>query len=200
MSVGITFPALCFILVDISSQHDSMLTRTILEPVWGQESNFAHFGRSVVAKKVTLSAHRYFATVAKYYTSCITYQPTPVYCHTWPLRICLVFPRYLINGTIFERKKKLAEYKIYFDFIYKFCLKYFSFCEKLCEILPKIYTALHIKYPPFLSNLNKTLTSSKYFRNPLKYQHFIKLRVAEAKLFHVDGRTGRHDNANNPFS
>jgi len=26
------------------------------------------------------------------------------YCHLWPVRLCSIFPHYLINGTIFEKK------------------------------------------------------------------------------------------------
>jgi len=42
------------------------------------------------------------------------------------LRSTIFIPHYLINGTIFE-KKNPTEHKTYFDFLYKFCLKYFSF-------------------------------------------------------------------------
>jgi hypothetical protein len=46
-------------------------------------------------------------------------------CHLWPVVFTKFFPHYLINGTIFE--KKVVERKMYFDFVYKFCLKHFSF-------------------------------------------------------------------------
>ena len=40
-----------------------------------------------------------------------------------------IFPHYLINGTIFEKKKKekVTENKMCFDFLYSFCLTHFSF-------------------------------------------------------------------------
>jgi len=38
--------------------------------------------------------------------------------------IC-IFPHHFTNGTILE--KKVMEYKVCFDFLCKFCLKYFSF-------------------------------------------------------------------------
>ena len=44
------------------------------------------------------------------------------------------FPHYLINGTIFEKKKKLFDINLFFDFLYNFYLKYFSFEEELSEI------------------------------------------------------------------
>ena len=33
-------------------------------------------------------------------------------CHLWPVRLHHIFPRYLINGTIFEKKKNVIKYKM----------------------------------------------------------------------------------------
>ena len=57
------------------------------------------------------------------YPACNAHAP---YCHLWPAPLYNIFPHYLINGTIFE-KKKCTEQKKCFDFLYKFCLKHFSF-------------------------------------------------------------------------
>ena len=38
-----------------------------------------------------------------------------------------IFPHYLTNGTIFERKKSYLIQNVCFDFLYKFCLEHFSF-------------------------------------------------------------------------
>jgi hypothetical protein len=40
------------------------------------------------------------------------------YCHPWPVRLNNIFPHYLINATIFQ--KKVTEYKMCFDFLHKF--------------------------------------------------------------------------------
>jgi hypothetical protein len=48
------------------------------------------------------------------------------YCYLWPVWLCVIFPHYLIKGTIFE-EKNVAEHKMCFDFLYSFCLKHFSF-------------------------------------------------------------------------
>jgi len=37
-----------------------------------------------------------------------------------------ILPHYLTKGTIFERKKKVVEHKMCFDFLYTFCPKHFS--------------------------------------------------------------------------
>jgi len=44
-----------------------------------------------------------------------------------------------------------------FGFLYKFCVKYFSFKGELNEILSKMYLGLHVKYPLFVSDFNETL-------------------------------------------
>jgi hypothetical protein len=40
-----------------------------------------------------------------------------------PAPLYSIFPHYLINGTILE--KKVIEHKMCFDFLYNFCLKHF---------------------------------------------------------------------------
>jgi len=35
-----------------------------------------------------------------------------LYCHLWPAPLYSIFPHYLINGTIFLKKKKIIEHKI----------------------------------------------------------------------------------------
>jgi len=43
----------------------------------------------------------------------------------WPSALYKLFPNYLINGKIFE--KKLLNQNVCSDFLYKICLKHFSF-------------------------------------------------------------------------
>ena len=49
-----------------------------------------------------------------------------LYCHLWPVRVYNIFPHYLTNDTIFGKKSYWA-LNVCFDFLYKFCLKHFSF-------------------------------------------------------------------------
>jgi len=44
---------------------------------------------------------------------------------TWPAPFYKIFPRFLINGTIYE--KRVIEHKMGYDFLHNFCLKHFSF-------------------------------------------------------------------------
>jgi hypothetical protein len=59
------------------------------------------------------------------YPACNAHAP---YLHLWPARIYNIFPRYLINGTIF--RKRVIEHKMCFDFPWNFRLKVFSFKEQ----------------------------------------------------------------------
>jgi len=60
------------------------------------------------------------------------------------------------------------QYKMCFDFFYKFCLTYFSFQEEFGEILSQMNTRLHVQYPLILPEINETQNfldrSSKIFK------------------------------------
>ena len=57
-----------------------------------------------------------------------------------------------------------------FDFLCTLCLKHLSFSEELTEILLKMYTGLHVKYPLFLLDFNEIRILSTDFRKILKFQ------------------------------
>jgi hypothetical protein len=59
--------------------------------------------------------------------------------------------------------RKVIEHKMCFDFLYKFCLKHFSFHEELAEIWSRMYIGLHVNYPLFMSAFNETLVSGRIF-------------------------------------
>jgi hypothetical protein len=87
-------------------------------------------------------------------------------CHLWPARLYNLFTHYLINGTIFE-KKKVIEHEMCFDFLYNYCLIHFSFGEELSEIWSKMYIELHVKWSLLLSDFNEILIFSTDFRKML---------------------------------
>jgi len=74
------------------------------------------------------------------------------YCHLWPAPLYDVFPHYLIKGMVFGKND--TEHRMCFDFLYKFCLIYFLFQEKIKEILLKMFIGLHVKYPSIVSDFN----------------------------------------------
>ena len=94
-----------------------------------------------------------------------------LYCHLWPARIYSIFA--LI---------------VCFDFLYNFCLKYFSFLEEMSEMLSKMYIT-HVNYPLFLSDFNETSILSTDFRKNIQISAFIKIHLAGAELLHADRPT-----------
>ena len=87
-----------------------------------------------------------------------------LYCHLWPSRNYNIFPHYLINGLIFEKKKSYWTQYVCFEFLYNFCLKHFLFYKKPNEIRSNIDIELHSKYSFSLSNFNETWIFSENFR------------------------------------
>jgi len=63
------------------------------------------------------------------YPACHEQEP---YCHLWDVQLYNILTLYLINGTIFE-KKKVTEHEICFDFLYNFCLKHSSLTLRRTE-------------------------------------------------------------------
>ena len=84
----------------------------------------------------------------------------------WPFRLYNIFPHYLINGTIFE-KKKVIEYKMCV-LIFSTTLVWNLFI--LIIIDRDMINDLHVKYPLFLSDLNVTWILQIDFQKILKYQ------------------------------
>ena len=77
-------------------------------------------------------------------------------------------------------------------------LKYFSFWEEFSEIWSEMYIGLHMKYPLLLSDFNEIFLD--IFSKNTRISNFMKIRPVGAELFHADGQTNRHDEANSPIS
>jgi hypothetical protein len=114
-----------------------------------------------------------------------------VCCHLWPVWLYDIFPHYLINVTIFEKKS--------------FSIK-FVFLSSL-QLLPETLLILRsirrdtiiivrrylLKYPLLLPILRKLGFFSTDVRKIL-IQNFIKICPMEAELFHADGeKNGQTD-------
>ena len=63
----------------------------------------------------------------------------------------------------------------------------------------KCILVVMLEYPFFISDFKEICIFSTSFRKLFKYENSGNLRV-EAEVFHADGRTDRHDEANNRFS
>jgi hypothetical protein len=90
--------------------------------------------------------------------------------------------------------------KYVFLLIYRFCLKRFLFCEGVSEMSPCMYIDIHVKYPIFLSDFNKTRIFSIDFRKNIQMSNLLKMNPVGSEFFHVDRRTDRHQVANSRFS
>jgi len=119
--------------------------------------------------------------------------PAP-YCHLWSVRLCHIFPRYLINGTIFGEK----------NLLHIICA--FLFSETLLtlrRIRRDIIITVHrssCEVPPFfLPHCHETRVFSTDFQKNTRIPNFMKIRPVGTELFHAD-KPDRHDEANSRFS
>jgi len=107
-----------------------------------------------------------------------------------------IFPNYLINGTIFE-KKSCRIYSAYCDSVFKVCMKTFLILRRNERGIIKLYIGLHVKRPLLLSDFNENLTFSTDFLKILNIKlhenPYCGSRVVTC------GRTDRHDNATSHF-
>ena len=103
----------------------------------------------------------------------------------WPARLGNLFLHYLINGAIFEKKQLLTIKCVFWLPLYNFVWNV-SHSKKNWERYDhKMHVGLHVKYPLFLPDFNKTWILSTYFR---------KNTQISRKSVHADGRTdGRTD-------
>jgi len=99
---------------------------------------------------------------------------------------------------IFEKKRYRTQ-NVCLDFLYNFCLKRFSFCEEFSGI-STMYKGPRVKYPLFLSDFNKNLNLLYGFSEIPQIQTFTKILPVGAEVFHADGWTDSHDEANSRFS
>ena len=120
------------------------------------------------------------------YPACNAHVP---YCQMWPALLYNAFPHCLINGTIFEKKKIVTEYKT---------------CVLVSSInLPETYPILtrterdiivnyithHVECPLFLSDCNKTWKFSRNFRKILSQISRERVQWEPSCSMRTDGQT-----------
>jgi hypothetical protein len=136
-----------------------------------------------------------------------------LYWHLWPAPLYHIFPHYLINGMILERKKKLLNTKCGFWFSLQILSETFLRFSKEKKLLNTkcgfsfslqilsetffilrrterdVISSLHVKYRLLLSDCTETWIFSTDFQKITNMSNFMKIRSVGAELFHADGRT-----------
>ena len=118
------------------------------------------------------------------------------YCHLWPDPLHSVFPHFLINDTILEKKNYWIRNVFWFSL--QFLTERFFILNRITWDMVKMYIGLHVKYPLFLSDFNEILIFSKDFSKKSQISNFMKIHPVGAEL--VRKRTDRHNEANSGFS
>jgi hypothetical protein len=63
-----------------------------------------------------------------------------------------------------------------------------------------MYIGLHVEYLLFLKDFNETGIFATHLRKNIEKSNFVKPRPVGAELFHADGQTDIHYEANSRFS
>ena len=94
------------------------------------------------------------------YRACNAHAPC---FHLWPVRLCSIFPHYLINDKF---SKKNIRYKTYFD------VQHSCVCNRRYSVLRTAERAVgvRVKWPLVWGDVNENLIFSRDFRKLLKYQ------------------------------
>ena len=128
------------------------------------------------------------------YPSCNAHAP---YCRLWPARLYNIFPHYLINGTIFE--KKVTEHKTCVLISSTTSTFNISHSKKNSARYDQKSILVVMQSTSYsCPDVIKLEVSGQFFFFE-KYSNVMKIRSVGAKLFHEDRRTDVHDEANSRF-
>jgi hypothetical protein len=76
------------------------------------------------------------------------------------------------------------------DFLYKVCQKHFHFLRRIQRHITHQCTGLHVKYPSFLSDFNKTNFLGSFSKKiHIQIPNFMKIHPVVAELSHTDIQT-----------
>jgi hypothetical protein len=119
--------------------------------------------RRVLATIVAVESRKYYVfgvcVCSVSYPPCNAHAP---YCHLWPVRLCLIFPHYLINGTIFEKESYWTQRVFWFSL--QLLSGAFLILRRLeRDMIKNVYWPT-CKVPFFLPNFNETRIFSTEFQ------------------------------------
>ena len=120
------------------------------------------------------------------YPACNAHAP---YCLLSPAPLYNVYPRYLINGEIFE--KRLLNIKFVFWFSLQLLSATFPILRRTGrDILKNVYRSSS-KVPLILVRFKLILNFLDIFSKNTQVSNFMKIRPVGAELFHADEGMGR---------
>ena len=68
-----------------------------------------------------------------------------LYCHLCPVRLYQIFSHIIFQTARFSKGgKNYSTQNVCFDFLYNFCMKYFSFYEEFSEIFFYVLLTVHL--------------------------------------------------------
>jgi len=129
------------------------------------------------------------------YAACNAHAP---YCHLWPDLLYNIFPHYLIDGTIFE--KKLLNTKCVFWFSLQLLSETFLILRRIERDVIKNVCGSSCKVLFFLVRFSWNLNFLDGFSKNPQISNLMKIRPVGAVLFPAGGQTDRHNEANSRFS
>jgi len=144
------------------------------------------------------------------YPSCNAHAP---YCHLWPVQLHRIFPHYILNGVIFERRKATNTiYVLWFSLqlLSEICIivrriqrdmvrnVYWSPCKALVILVEFneiwiFWTVFFLEmYPNMKFHENPSSGSRVISWKPVKWEpsYFMKIRPVGAELFHENPSSG----------
>jgi len=130
----------------------------------------------------------------------INYQARNVhapYCFLWPAPLYNMFPLYLTNGWILE--KKVLDTKCVLVFSTAFVRNISLSKKKWARYDKYIYIGLHVKSLLFWSDFNGTWIFLDIFSKNPQISNLMEIRPVRVELYRADRQTDRHDEDNSPL-
>jgi len=111
------------------------------------------------------------------------------YCHLWPVRLCNIFPHYLINDNIFEKKKFLNIGCVSHSTLQLLSETFLILIRSERDMI-KMHIDLHVQCPLFLSDFNKTWIFLGRFSKNTQISNFMEIPPVGRRFFFFHAKEG----------